>query len=311
MAQSLNRDESAGAGEGPLRHGHAESQPVSAALGTGRQPPPTAVAASPHAAKFRVAIAVLIALGLASLAFAALTVGHNRTHRSSAPWSAWAPSDSGTVGAGEIAAHIAPLYRASAASQLDVVTLVNIANPNVTAISPSSGLELAVQTSPTALALLNGGTIAYNICGIGTPTCALPGTPSAARLLLLRREALELALYTLRYISGIQNVVALLPPGRTQVSNALSPTRPTRTSMTKSIGLAVLFDRQELAPLLARPVSQTLAEFPPFVTQLPLWLRTVDAGIVDQVTAHGMFVQRIEQLQDGSHLLVLTVLPPQ
>jgi hypothetical protein len=112
-------------------------------------------------------------------------------------------------------------------------------------------------------------------------------------------------------MSGIQNVVALLPPGRTRVSNALTPTRPTSASATRSLGLAVLFDRQELAPVLGRPLNKTLAEFPPFVTQLPLWLKTRDAGIVDEVTAYGMFVQRIEQLQDGSHLLVLTVLPPQ
>jgi hypothetical protein len=270
-----------------------------------------AVASSPHAARFRVAMAVLIAVGVASLAFAGLLVGRNNAHRSSGPWAAWAPSDSGTVGAGEIAAHIAPFYRASPSSQLDVVTLVNIADPNVAATSPGSGLELAVQTSPTQLALLNGNTIAYNVCGVGTSNCALAGRPSGARLLLLRREALELALYTLHYMSGIQNVVALLPPGRTRVSNALSPTRPTSASTTRSIGLAVLFDRQELAPLLSRPLNQTLAEFPPLVTQLPLWLKTLDAGIVNQVTAHGMFVQRIEQLQDGSHLLVLSVLPPQ
>jgi hypothetical protein len=260
-------------------------------------------------------MAVLIAIGLASLAFAALFAGHHSTRRSSISWSEWAPADGGTAGAGEIAAHIAPFYRASTAAQMDVVTLVNIANPNLAATTPgpTSGLELAVETgsSPSSVALLGGNTIAYNICGIGTSNCALAGTPSSPRLLLLRREALELALYTLRYIGGTQNVVVLLPPARTQVASTLGPTRPTSASPTRSIGLAVLFDRQELAPLLARPLGSTLAPFPPFVSQLPLWQSSEDAGIVDQITARGLFSQRIEQLQDGSHLLLLTELPPQ
>jgi hypothetical protein len=270
---------------------------------------------SPHAAKFRVAMAALIAIGLASLAFAALFAGHHRTQHPSVRWSSWAPPDAGATGAQDIAAHLAPFYRASSADQLDVVTVVNLANPNAvaSATGSGSGLQLAVQTGsgPSSFALLGGNTIAYNICGIGTSNCALAGSPSSARLMLLRREALELALYTLRYVPGVENVVALLPPGRTQVTSTLTPTRPKARSVGRSIGLALLFDRQELAPLLQRPLGQTLAPYPPVVAQLPLWLKTGEAGFVDQVTARGLFVQRIEQLQDGSHLLVLTTLPPQ
>ena len=68
--------------------------------------------------------------------------------------------------------------------------------------------------SSSAVSLLNGNTIAYNLCGIGGKNCAIGiGTPSSARLLLLRREALELALYTFKYVHGVENVVAILPPG--------------------------------------------------------------------------------------------------
>jgi hypothetical protein len=303
-----------GAGDGKMSHGPAAGAAASPALPATRNRE-TARLRGPHAVKFRIAMATLIAIGLASLAFALLFAGNQHQHRPSARWSGWSPSDGGTIGAGEIAGHIAPFYRATAANQLDVVTLVNLANPNAGAGAPgsASGLELAVQTgsTPSSLVLLTGNTIAYNICGVGTFNCALAGTPTSARLLLLRREALELALYTLRYIGGTENVVALLPPARTLVASTLSQMRPKARTATRSLGLALLFDRQELAPLLQRPLNQTLAPYPPVVRQLPLWLKTPDAGIVDQVTARGMFVQRFEQLQDGSHLLVLTTLPPQ
>ena len=64
------------------------------------------------------------------------------------------------------------------------------------------------------MSLLTGNTIAYNLCGVGGKDCAIgAGTPSNSRLLLLRREALELALYTFKYIRGTQNVLTILPPG--------------------------------------------------------------------------------------------------
>src|SRR5207248_11203222 len=109
-----------------------------------------------------------------------------------------------------------------------------------------------------AVSLLTGNTIAYNLCGIGGKACAIGvGTPSTERLLLLRREALELALYTFKYIHGTQNVVAILPPGKSAQTSALTKTLPTSDSATKPIDMAVLFVRQEVQPLLDQPLSAT------------------------------------------------------
>src|SRR5205823_2550110 len=111
--------------------------------------------------------------------------------------------------------------------------------------SSSSGLQVAVRTNPSssAVSLLGGNTIAYNLCGIGGKNCAIGvGTPSTNRLLLLRREALELALYTFKYISSANNVVAILPPGHTQQTSRLSKKLPTSDSTTKKpLDIAVLF----------------------------------------------------------------------
>jgi hypothetical protein len=173
-----------------------------------------------------------------------------------------------------------------------------------------------VRPSPTSsqVSLLGGNTIAYNLCGEGGKDCAIGvGKPSTNRLLLLRREALELALYTFKYISGTQNVVAILPPGHTQdTTSTLSKKLPTSNgsqSATKPVDIAVLFVRQEMSPLLNHPLSQILPEqSPPTVDQMA---SAPEAGLVDQITARGLFSEQLQQAQDGSGLIVLNPLPPQ
>jgi hypothetical protein len=286
------------------------------ALGSGHRASPRAI--SPHAEKFRVAIATLIGIAIGALALAAALIVSGSSRTASLPWSAWSPSDGGKLGASEIADHVAPFYRQTSADQLDVVTLVSLANPNATGTTSGSGLQVAVNTAGGAsstggLSLLGGKTIAYNLCGLGGSNCQLRGTPSTNRLLLLRREALELALYTFKYISGTDNVVAVLPPGHTQTTSTLSPKLPSASTSTgvKPMTVAVLFVRSELSPWLAQPLGQTLQEFPPATQQLPQWRKTQEAGLVDQITARGLFSERIESAQDGSNLLVLNSLPPQ
>jgi hypothetical protein len=281
---------------------------------------------SPHAHRFRTATAVLIGLGLGAVivAVAVLVAGGRNASQPSVPWSSWSPPDTGTLGARDIADHVAPVYRLSAVDQLAVITVVNLesaaqaaaqaaASANGTPSGPSSGLQVAVRTDPSssAVSLLGGNTIAYNLCGIGGKNCAIGiGTPSAARLLLLRREALELALYTFKYVHGVDNVVAILPPGHTTQTSTLTKNLPTsNTASNKPVNIAVLFERQALQPLLSHPLADSLPEqFPPTVAQMT---RAPEAGLVDQVTANGLFSEQVQQAQDGSSLIVLDPLPPQ
>jgi hypothetical protein len=163
------------------------------------------------------------------------------------------------------------------------------------------------------VSLLSGKTIAYNLCGQHSPNCAIGvGKPSTNRLLLLRREALELALYTFKYISGTQNVVAILPPGHTEPPATLSKKPPSAKSSqatTKPVDIAVLFVRQELSPLLKQPLNTILpGQTPPTVTQMA---HAPEAGLVSQLTARALFSEQLQQAQDGSSLIVLNPLPPQ
>ncbi len=283
---------------------------------------------SPHAGRFRTITALLVALGIgAIIVTVAVAVGGRQTAPAGAKWSAWQPTEGGALGARDIADFIAPFYRIDNTHQLTVVTVVNLesaaaaaaaqqaAASGSTSNAVASGLQVAVRPSPTSsqVSLLSGNTVAYNLCGQHSSNCAIGvGKASTNRLLLLRREALELALYTFKYIGGTQNVVAILPPGHTEQTPTLSkkpPTAKAGKTTPKPVDIAVLFVRQELSPLLKQPLSQILPEqTPPSVAQMA---HAPEAGLVDQLTARGLFSEQLQQAQDGSSLIVLNPLPPQ
>ena len=265
----------------------------------------------PHTHQFRTTLAVLGMIAVAALTVAVVVVARRRGVASAnrgPAWSSWAPSSSGAAGVSEIAAHVAPYYRLSPAQQLDVVTPISVAQTTAAGTTTGHGLTIAVNTSAAgtapSLGLLNGATVAYNVCGLGAKSCELAGTATTTRMLLLRREALELALYTFRYIKASQNVVVVLPPGHTVSATGTG-------AGSTPVTVAVAFVRKQLTPWLAVPLSRTLAQYPPDVTQLSLWSRSVEAGFVDQVTAHALFSSQVEAQQVGGTLLVLTQLPAQ
>ena len=258
--------------------------------------------------KFRIAVGALVALAIISIGLAlSLTASGSSSKSSGAAWSEWSPTQGGLAGAQEIADFLSPYYRATPAYQLAVVTPLNLndtANP-VAVVLPSANSASGVQ------ALSASSTVAYNLCGLGSNDCSIGvGTPSANRLKLLRREALELALYTFKYIHGVQNVVAILPPGHSvqTTCTGICPTPHPKTA-SSAVDLAVAFDRHELQPWLDRPLRATLPEpLPPTVSEIP---NAPESELVDVITAQGLFQVKSETSQDGTRLLVLTPMPPQ
>jgi hypothetical protein len=278
------------------------------AVSSGAQELPRA--ASPHAPKFRVVTAVLVGIAVAAIAIAVVVLASQGSNRSTiaagAAWSSWAPDSSGSTGIDEIAQYVSPYYRAGAAQQLDVITPMQLSQTTAAGTTTGSGLTIAINRNTSSksqsLALLNGRTVAYNVCGLGAKDCALAGTASVNRMLLLRREGLELALYTFKYIAGSQNVVIVLPPGHTVTSTGASE---------KGATVTLAFLRSQLQPLLDVPLGRTLQEYPPELSQLTPWSKTEEAGLVDEITAHGLFYSQVESLQVGGSALVLTAIPAQ
>ena len=263
---------------------------------------------SPHSQKF-VAVTTVLATVAVAAVLAALVVAFGTSRSSPGPaWSSFSPPDGGIAGEREIAAAVSPFYEASPSQQLTVVTVRNITTSSSSS-SANPGTQIAVRDPDTgALNTLGGTTAMYDLCGLGSGCTVGAGSPSLAGELLLRREALELALYTFKYISGIDTVVALLPPGDATVTSTLTPTPPAHAAAATT-NIAVVFQRVGLARELSQPLRDTLPEtLPPTVSEMT---SAPEAALVRVITGQTLFSQRIVQAQDGSNVLVLDPLPAQ
>lgn len=215
---------------------------------------------SEHAPRFQFLTGALLAVGLAAIAGIALLIFGTPGGTSHGPaWSRWKPTATGVAGAQQIAARVGPEYRDGGAQLVDVET-------NGLAFK---GTQLTVALRQSAA---QGGNIQvhddkgvlYQLCGLG-PNCAIDrGKPSTRRAFLLKREGLELALYSLHYL-GVKQVVVLLPPppGRAQT-------------------VAMYFRQGDVAGQLARPLTASLTPRAPTVDTVT---KAPDAGLVQQRTS--------------------------
>jgi hypothetical protein len=232
-----------------------------------------------HARRFGLAY-FLLAIVVGAALGTTIVLLSREGHESSA-WSGWRPAAPSELRTKEIAAHVAAAYRLENGRPLVSVVTGDPFESVVTQVAtPAIGAGIGDATrfydaSHTRM---------FVLCGSGQ-NCSLPGTGTAARAQLLRREALELALYTLKYVDA-ESVVEFLP-GRTK-------TRPE---------LAFFFRRHELSPFLSEPLGSTLAlKTPPL---LPADVDPAEARRVDQLTLTHMFRFQLQPSQTGGGLLVL------
>jgi hypothetical protein len=207
-------------------------------------------------------------------------------------WSEWQPIGGPERRAVQIADHVTDAYRLPSGKQL---VTVNYAGPPTIASPDGSSLQVsavAVEAAATAAKVddINtfsaGSTVMYILCGLGDACTIREGQPTAARDALLRREALELALYSLTYIDGVDSVLVLLPPARPDGQAATS----------------VFLDRSDVRAALKQPLTETLpAPLAPGVGEM-----TADElQAVNRLTRSHVYVYRPLQAQDGSFLMVL------
>jgi hypothetical protein len=138
--------------------------------------------------------------------------------------------------------------------------------------------------------LLDGKGVLYRMCGLG-PKCSIAkGKSSSERLLLLRREALELALYSFHDLDDIHHVVVFMPPAKGE-----DPT------------LALHFGRGDVAGQLAHPLKATLplpVPNPDTITTAP------DTPSIERLTFGNLFKFSLTTgNQDANVFLVLDPLP--
>ena len=158
----------------------------------------------------RFALAYLFLVILLGGAVAASVILLAKPGHSSSSWSTWRPTKTGTDGTRQIADYLGRRYRLPSGKQIVgvIATPPEVQNVPVAAIAiePASSSAGGIQIFPAT-----GGTM-YILCGLGQGCSVAEGKPSVARAQLLRREALELALYTFKYIPGSSSVVAFFPP---------------------------------------------------------------------------------------------------
>ncbi len=251
-------------------------------------------AESPHAPRFQFILGALLALGLSAIAITAYALGSGRDPLPS-DWSAWHPTASGLQAAGQIANHVAAEYRQPGTGQLLAVK----GGPLALAGVP---VTIAVKTGAAAtggISVLSGNGVLYKMCGLG-PSCTIAGKASAQRLMLVRREALELALYTFNYVGGVDQVVVFLPP---VLHPTAVPGQPGKVKVTADPTDAVFFRASDLSGELSHPLTDTLSRQTPSLTAVAA---SPDTPLVNQLTSPSFYkFSFVQTSQDASLFLVL------
>jgi hypothetical protein len=236
-----------------------------------------------------VLLAVVAGVGVGSL-----VVLLERGSPAPAPaWSKWEPTGSAERRVAQIADRIPDSYRLPSGNQLATVTYVG--SPTVTGPDGTTFEVRALAVRPSTaggaaeaddIETVNAaGTVMYNLCGLGT-SCSIPeGKATNERAALLRREALELALYSFEYVDGVDSVLVMLPPRPDgQASNA------------------VFLERADVRSLLSKPLDETLAApVTPGVGEI----EAEELRTVERITRARVYSFSYLQGQDGSPIMVL------
>jgi hypothetical protein len=246
-----------------------------------------------HGGRFMIGYAVVVVMVLAAL----LTIGFMSRGNDSGSTTAaggLTTEEGGFQRAREIATEIARQYRGANGEQLVAVT----AQPGEVSGLPLQYIALRhgrnrQLTQGDVDVVQPGETALFSFCGLaGEQNCSLPGQPTPERLMLLRREAVELSYYTFKLLPEIETVVSLLPPvprGEGQ---------PPQT-------FAVYFQRRHLEGLLGSNLTRALPEKPPFADGD---LSPGEADTINQLTETRLFSSSFEQLPTQG--VMLSLAPP-
>lgn len=205
-----------------------------------------------------------------------------------APWSSWKPEGSNEASAKQIADHVSKRYRLPSGNQLAVALVgppeVQDVAVRAIAVRPDTSTGQAEEDEVEIVDTRRS--IMYILCGLGEQCSITEGDASEERHQLLRREALELSLYTFKYLDGVESVVVFLPP---------APKADT--------GTTVFLEKSEVGDELRRPLNQTLLRAdPPELGEID----TIELGNIDRLTRPRVFQYEFQQAQEGSAILVLT-----
>jgi hypothetical protein len=232
-----------------------------------------------------------LAYGLLALAFWVSVAGFvvlimRPNHSKPLVWSTWKPKAQGLLGAHQISMRIAAHYKGANGAQL---VAVQEHGPQVQGLRLEAigvrRLNQGGQIDPYIGLYRTDNTLIYAFCGLQA-NCALQGDSTAQRERVLRRAALELALYSFKYLKGVDQVVSLVQSVKVGGTSA------------------VFLRKSDLVPELKHPLRDTLplSRPPPENAKDPK-----EAAVIDALTASNTFPAHFEPLPDGDAILVLDV----
>jgi hypothetical protein len=205
-------------------------------------------------------------------------------------WSAWQPTGSSMAQAKQIADRVAKRYRLKSGQQL-VAALASEPKVsgadgdlpvNVIAIRPDTSTGQKEENEIDIIPATNS--LQYILCGLGQNCSIKGGTPSEERHALLRREALELALYTFKYVDGVDSVSVFLPP------------RPDG----QAAGTSVFLKKSDVSKELGKPLRSSIGPKTPAIGKMP----RRELALVNRITEPRLYSYEYQQAQDGGAVLV-------
>ena len=245
--------------------------------------------AGPHRPRFLFVYGLLV--GVLGLALALVVIYAGRSINPAPKWSSWHPSGGGLGAAKQIAEKVGKSYRLPNGDQLvDVIA-------KAPSIPGTGGAPLPIHyyavrgsggSADQVFSVSPSDSLMYSLCGLGASCSIASGTPSVARGTLVRREILELALYTFKYVGSVNSIVAFMPPKNGSATQ-----------------YAVLLQKDNLKPELKTPLSKTLS----LKTPLPSQIAAREVHEVDATTEPRIYTYGVSQTQTGDLVLVFKPLP--
>ncbi len=211
-----------------------------------------------------------------------------------AKWSTWVPTGSDSAKAKQIAARISKGYHLDNGQQLAAA----LVGPPQVAAGGTGGGDIPVRAiairpdtstgkqEESDISIIDTqGSLMIILCGLGQNCSIKGGKPSEARHALLQRQALELALYTFKYVHDVKAITVFLPP------------RPNG----QATGTSVFLRKSDVSKELSRPLSRTIGPVPPKIGKMP----HAELSVLNRVTRPRLYTYEYQQAQDGSAVLVL------
>jgi hypothetical protein len=274
------------------------SRRAGAELVEAAEPAPAEVAAagpSPFRSRFGFLLGALAGIGVAAAIAFALLLGSAPPDRADPRladhWSAWFPPSGDIIsGPTAIANHVQTQYKRADGKQL-----VSVHGGPFFYAGASTPLPFAVRLQPEdgSIRDLGSNGVLYTLSGTGSSGTIVGDKPTPERHRLLRREALELALYSFRYVDRITMFVALLPKTAAKQGKEAASTRELE---------AVFFRPGDLKRQLKSPLGNTLK---PDTKLGPKQVPSTEAATIDKLTKRNLFDATFTQQVDGQLYLVL------